>query len=217
MSPLPADALPAGRETGLFLHRLLELAPLPARDEAFEAWADASATQAGLATASGEFGLASAHHAQALRLAFNALMQPLALGRAPTPLARADKLARELAFMTPLQPAAARSDMMVGVLDVLCEVEGRLWVIDYKSDVASGADLRAAGAYVATHYGWQKMIYTLAMLRLARVSDEATFAQRFGGIGFLFLRSGLFVAETPSWREVTQWQARLAQQLEAAW
>lgn len=216
-SSLPPDAMPAGRETGLFLHRLLELAPLPGRDEAFEAWADAAATQAGLAAASAEFGLASAHHAQALRLAFNALMQPLALGRAPTPLARADKLARELAFMTPLQPAAARSDMMVGVLDVLCEVDGRLWVIDYKSDVAAGADLRAAGAYVATNYGWQKMIYTLAMLRLARVSDEATFAQRFGGVGFLFLRSGLFVVETPSWRDVSQWQARLAQQLEAAW
>jgi ATP-dependent exoDNAse (exonuclease V) beta subunit len=97
-------------------------------------------------------------------------------------LARARSVRRELPFAFPLElpPAGgdARSVLVEGSIDALCEEGEGLLVVDYKTDrLARGADLEAV---CAEAYSTQRLVYALAALRggAPRVEVAHVFLER---------------------------------------
>jgi len=66
------------------------------------------------------------------------------------------------------------------------------------------------------NYEIQARLYTLAVLRLAGMSDRAAFEKRFGGVLYCFLRgmrpgdelAGVYFRR-PDWQDVLNWQAEM--------
>jgi exodeoxyribonuclease V beta subunit len=97
------------------------------------------------------------------------------------------------------------------------EHEGLVYFADWKSDLLEAWDPGSLETHVRDHYRLQKQLYSLAMVKQLRLSDESTYSKRFGGMLFCFLRGmrpGLEGSagvhfERPSWDEVRGWEARL--------
>lgn len=103
-----------------------------------------------------------------------------------------------------------------GVIDLLFEHEGRIYVLDWKTDRLDAYDEAAMRAHVEEDYRVQIALYTLAALRvLARSGaheDVAGLHARFGGLLYVFVR-GLAVGATtgvlalrPALEEVLAWE-----------
>jgi exodeoxyribonuclease V beta subunit len=106
-----------------------------------------------------------------------------------------------------------------GFIDLVFEYEGRVYFGDWKSSlltVDQAADLRG---YVDTHFHWQLVVYTVAMVRLLGIRDEAAYARRFGGCLYVFLREMERTREgcaargvdfqRPDWAQVRAWEREL--------
>jgi exodeoxyribonuclease V beta subunit len=95
----------------------------------------------------------------------------------------------------PVLPPRSLHGMLKGFADLVCEHEGKYWVLDYKSNALGAGDAaytRAAmGAAMAAHrYDIQGAIYMLALHRLLRSRLGAGYdpAVQLGGAVFFFLR-----------------------------
>jgi exodeoxyribonuclease V beta subunit len=95
----------------------------------------------------------------------------------------------------PILPPRALHGMLKGFADLVCEHEGKYWVLDYKSNALGAGDAaytRAAmGAGMAAHrYDIQGAIYMLALHRLlkSRLGDDYDPLEQLGGAVFFFLR-----------------------------
>jgi exodeoxyribonuclease V beta subunit len=95
----------------------------------------------------------------------------------------------------PVLPERQLHGMLKGFMDLVFEIDGRYWVLDYKSNALGPGDAaytRAAmAAGMAAHrYDIQGAIYMLALHRLlrARLGEEYDPGQQLGGAVFLFLR-----------------------------
>ncbi|MCX7818760.1 MAG: exodeoxyribonuclease V subunit beta [Kiritimatiellae bacterium] len=98
-----------------------------------------------------------------------------------------------------------------GFVDLVFEADGRWYVLDYKSNLLGHAvddyrPDRLAAEMAAADYELQALIYAVALRRLAlaRGISEETFADRWGGCIYLFLR-GLSPETGPS-RGVVRWR-----------
>lgn len=113
-------------------------------------------------------------------------------------LPRLDRLCRTRllgGIERPTLPERALHGMLKGFADLVFEVDGRYWVLDYKSNAlgpGDGAYTRAAmEAGMAAHrYDIQGTIYMLALHRLlrARLGEAYEPERQLGGALFLFLR-----------------------------
>jgi ATP-dependent exoDNAse (exonuclease V) beta subunit len=84
-------------------------------------------------------------------------------------LARATQVAREERFAFPLGERAAEV-LIVGAMDVFArEPDGRVLVVDYKSDRLEGAGL---AELAGTAYGIQRLVYAVAALRAGATEVE---------------------------------------------
>jgi ATP-dependent helicase/nuclease subunit A len=102
-------------------------------------------------------------------------------------LRRGTIVGREVPVLMPWQPTPSLprapgglSDgcIMEGVIDLLLELDGRTWIVDYKTDRASGQDLEA----YAERYRVQAEIYRQAVQAALKVDSV--------GFQFVFLRYG---------------------------
>jgi len=177
------------------------------------------------------------HLGAAARMVHAALTAPIELpdARSPVSIATASRVRREVDFLFPVAPERAHDTNVIaaaggagdeggrlvlergfirGVLDVLFEHEGRACFADWKSDTLPDFSAAAIAAHVAANYDLQIRIYTVAIVRLLGVEDEADYERRFGGLAYLFLRalgeegapagSGVFVGR-PSYAQVRSW------------
>ncbi|MBV8757566.1 MAG: UvrD-helicase domain-containing protein [Deltaproteobacteria bacterium] len=170
---LPADELPPGSDSGLFLHDLFEHVDLRV--------AEATAEQ--LADFGRQRGIAPAYHAHAARLVRETLVQPL--GDLP-PLVEATALAREVEFAYPI-PGAPGRGLVKGFIDALVVYGDDLWVLDYKSDRL--ANPARAKEHAFEHYGVQARLYSLA-------ADKLRGSRALRGVLFAFVRHGVVVPIT---------------------
>ncbi len=95
----------------------------------------------------------------------------------------------------PALPERTLRGLMMGFADLVCEHEGRYWVLDYKSN-ALGADDAAYGLPALEHallhhrYDVQAALYLLALHRLlrSRLGERYDPQQHLGGALYLFAR-----------------------------
>ncbi|MBX3252011.1 MAG: hypothetical protein KF901_32845, partial [Myxococcales bacterium] len=116
-----------------------------------------------------------------------------------------------------------------GVIDLVFEHAGpdgtsRTYFLDWKSDrVATEEGWEALEEKVRTRYALQARLYTLGVVRLLGVHDEADYEARFGGLLYCFLRAmgrgedarGV-VFERPRFDEVVAWERELRES-DAPW
>lgn len=234
-------ALPGGAATGIFLHEALErvdlhfIASLDGPDEVLTRDPGGSDLRALLQGCAARTGVAAEHVEVAATVLFHALRSPLPTRRgAVLPLVDATRVVREMSFQFPIPEARHPSlsdalsggagregtapfrierGVVRGVVDVVFEHDGAIYFLDWKSDRIEG-DLVALRAHVTAHYDLQIKLYTLGVLRLLDVWDEAAYERSFGGHLYAFLRPMAqgqpgVVFERPTFADVQRWEREL--------
>jgi exodeoxyribonuclease V beta subunit len=207
----PAGGLPGGTATGTALHELLERIPVGRTSRLGpEAWRDALLPLA--MECLKDQGLNPALAGEALHLAWAALTTEIPLPEGPA--MRLDDVEQRLPEVAFQMPFPDHPDGLEGSLDLLFEWEGRIYVLDWKTNSLEGGDYgrEALDRTMAAHYDLQVRIYTLAALAFAGIDHEAAFRERFGGAVYVFLRglpTGGIWTHRPSWTEVQAWRREL--------
>jgi len=204
------DGLPRGRHIGTLLHELLEGVDSSSLRDDFDSWWREPETREPILRRAALADLGPEAAKEAARRVFLGFTTPLPLVGGPAPLASADRLLRELDFLTGLPGGA---DFLGGSMDALFEKDGRAYVLDWKSNGLPDYGAEALEACVAEHYELQVRIYTLAALRFLGIRDEAAYEARFGGVLYVFLRglpeAGVWTSR-PAWADVRTWERELA-------
>lgn len=213
---LRTEGIPGGTATGVALHAMLETADLSGFDPNFRAWWT-DARRDIIERRCEAAGLDRRWAEDAARLVHAGLGTPLRLPNAsPVAFAALDpaRTLRELDFL-----AATTGGRLTGALDALFEHEGRIFLLDWKSNRLPDYAPASIAACVEEDYRLQVKVYTLAALRFLRIEDEAAYEARFGGAIYVFLRGlpeGGQWSERPSWRETRAWATELEAMLERA-
>lgn len=236
--------LPGGRETGIFLHALIENIPateLPGTT--YKDWVirDTVITRAEKLAA--RYGFSPEYLPAALKLVFRALTAPLDLVsrektaslKLPAGLAAAERVRKEMAFAYPIPeadhpllgssrpgkspeqalPYEVGRGYLQGLIDYLFEHEGRVYLLDWKSDRLTDFGPETIEQHVQKNYSLQAGIYSLAVVRLLGLGCEADYEARFGGILYFFMRSlqageGTWFSR-PGWLELLKLERELLQ------
>jgi exodeoxyribonuclease V beta subunit len=236
-----AGALVSSNVVGNFLHDALELLDLArvSTMPSAETFASSESMRALVEPLADRAGIALAQRPHAYRLLFAAVRCPIPIGpfgRVPC-IAALAKVLRETEFLFPIpernhrllgaprdgaeEPFAVGRGFVKGFIDVLFEHEGRVYFGDWKSSVVRDASPAALSSYIASHFHWQIVVYSVAVLRMLDIHDEAAYERRFGGLLYFFLRNmeatppgaetqGTWF-ERPDWTTVKQWERELLQ------
>jgi exodeoxyribonuclease V beta subunit len=120
------------------------------------------------------------------------------------------------------RPFRIERGVLRGVIDLVLappapDGVARTFFLDWKSDRLPSFAAPMLRAHVDQHYALQARIYTLGVLRLLGVRDEAQYEATFGGLLYAFLRgmdpsrgvgAGVVFAR-PRWDEVVSWEREL--------
>lgn len=201
-----------GTQTGLAIHTLCELVDItelraqPQR----EVWLDAPEREATIRRQLRRFGLPESQWRRFGEMVYAAYCTPVITETiALPPLCQASAWVREAEFRIPwddaLQTHVAEffpnvpraSGSVMGYFDVLVELEGKLWLVDWKTDVLPDYSAPSVQAHVCSHYALQAVIYKEALLRMRP-------SLPYGGFLYMFVR-GLEKGEgiavlLPDWR-----------------
>ena len=206
-----AGGLPGGAATGSALHELLERLPQGSLKGATPAgWKTAHLPLA--ETCLLNQGLDPGLAGEALHLARLALSTPVELPEGPTVLL--DDVATRLVEVGFQMPFPGHPDALEGFIDLLFEWQGRIYILDWKSNTLEDGDYdtEALAQHMAAHYDLQVRIYTLVAMALAGIQTEADFLARFGGAVYVYLRglpAGGIWTGRPTWAEVQGWRQDL--------
>lgn len=83
------------------------------------------------------------------------------------------------------------SGLMTGKIDLTCRVDGRFYVVDYKTNTLPAYDADSlARAMADSEYDWQALLYLVALQRWLRskLGGGYDFARHVGGVRYLFCR-----------------------------
>jgi exodeoxyribonuclease V beta subunit len=219
IEPGAAD-LPPGPDSGLLLHDVLEIADLEIARDAPDAsaWYSDPVVAAQIAQKARERGVIERALPHAAAMIHRTLTAPLTMidGSSLPPLIDAAAFAREVEFGYPL-PALPGADagpsrgLVKGYIDALVAWnDDELWVLDYKSDLLTGDDLRAAAQRrVRERYAVQARLYAIA-------ADRMRGARRLAGLLFMFVRHDLVVPVPIADDALATWTGWLAQVVASA-
>jgi exodeoxyribonuclease V beta subunit len=236
-APMDPHELSRGRLSGIFLHAILEEVPLDSltTPSSSAEWAAQPEIAQLLARLAHRHERDPGQIAHAAHLVHTALTTPLRLGDCLVPgLGRARPSLCEIEFLYPIperdhpllgQTVLAQEErhawaiergLVKGFIDYLFEHEGRIYLCDWKGDWLPSWDRDRLRIHCENNYDIQVRLYTLAVVRLAGLSDHAAFERRFGGVLYCFLRgmrpgdeqAGI-IFRRPDWQTVLDWQAEM--------
>ncbi len=120
-------------------------------------------------------------------------------------VASAARHQREVDFLFPLVDRGGVERALVrGAIDLVFEHDGRVYWLDWKSDVCPDYGAETLARHVAEHYTLQAQIYSLALARMLGIDSPADHEARFGGLVYFFLRSGAAHVERPGFDEMAE-------------
>jgi exodeoxyribonuclease V beta subunit len=101
-----------------------------------------------------------------------------------------------------------------GYLDLYFELEGRGFIVDWKSDRLARYDAPTMREHVDRRYALQSEVYALGAARMLGVTSRQDYEARFGGFAFAFIRAagkGDWVDfRRPTWDQVLECEAWIA-------
>jgi exodeoxyribonuclease V beta subunit len=104
-----------------------------------------------------------------------------------------------------------------GFVDYVFEQDGLIYFADWKSDLLPSYDSSTIETHVMRNYALQAQIYLVGIIRLLQIRSEQEYAERFGGLLYVFLRGvgadskgreGIYFRR-PDWVEVCKIEADL--------
>lgn len=204
---LPDAELPGGAQSGIFLHNVLEHVPFEsaAGDISFEDWRALPEIERLFRHAMLRHNRDPQHLDYSQRVVWNCLTTPIALGKKRVPrLAACERIMREVEFLYPI-PTSESMRMELGLLaeresirlergyikgfiDLCFEFQGRVYLVDWKSDILPDYSGATLSRHVYHEYQVQAELYSLALARMLEVTSETQYQRRFGGLLFCFMR-----------------------------
>lgn len=204
--------LPGGATAGIFLHHVLEHVPFGSVLAApeFADWRNRDDVAPLFGDSMLRHGQDGRYRKHSERMVFDAITSPVSLGdRELTSLAHSDNVLREIEFLYPTA-GSSRETFVKGFIDLVFEHAGRVYLLDWKSDVLAEYEAKTLRAHVAEHYRVQATLYTIALAKMLGLGDEKSYEGRFGGVVYTFLRGGSHHFERPSYAELRSAEANLA-------
>jgi exodeoxyribonuclease V beta subunit len=239
--PLGDDQLPGGRNVGLFLHEAIErIEPGKLRAPTNRAeWSARPDVSEVIETAMRRNQVSDRRwFDKGLEIVFNALRSPIAAGGVTIENLASCDISREMEFVYPIPERGQHMladgggadgwrierGVMVGFVDVVFQHAGKTYFADWKSDRLATYDPEVVGRHVQINYSLQAKIYTLGVVRLLGIRNEAEYEKRFGGLLYIFLRGiapdgggtrGIHF-HRPRWDEVVRYERELMSPQRAA-
>ena len=172
--PEQAPLLPAGSETGIVFHALLETIIERRLFSPFEREKVTGLIEKTTLATYGDEVLAI------LQATFTTPLGSFSLQDIPP-----EQLLAEVEFLYPKE-----GDMFKGFIDLIFEWEGKYYVLDWKTNDLGGdySQERLTRAMHDGDYFFQAELYSKAVEKYLALSEERSFDQIFGGVYYLFLR-----------------------------
>jgi exodeoxyribonuclease V beta subunit len=203
-----ADAQLSGRRVGIFLHEALELVPMTSAVEIDDLadWSARPDIDDVFRAAAERQDLDRVAVAWGKEVVWRGLRQPIDFAGLVIPgVARAARHQREVDFLFPLADRGGVERALVrGAIDLVFEHAGRIYWLDWKSDVCRDHAPDTLARHVAAHYTLQAQIYSLALARMLGISSAVEHEARFGGLIYFFLRGAAAHVERPSFAELSE-------------
>jgi len=246
LSETPAEretGLPGGRETGIFLHTLLEnTEATELQSMSLGQWLNFEPARIRFAATARRYGYDPGYLNEAMQLIYSALRTPVRAksleGRdyllLPGGLSSGSRQVTEMSFTYPIpesfhplikgvketinddhMPFEAVRGYLQGLIDLVFEYEGRIYLLDWKSDQLGSYDRASLSAHVEINYNLQAQVYTLAIIRLLTAAGSSDYENRFGGIIYAFIRGMNNTAGSGDTEGV--WFSRPSSDQAAAW
>lgn len=219
--------LPGGTASGRFVHEMLERAPADSLRDApnLEFWAARKDIRTLFEEGIRKYDRDPKYMPHTMELVFTALTAPLQLEdlRLEQGLCAVDRAVPEMEFLFPIPedgeptievppsvPWKAERGFVKGFIDLVFEQDGRLYLLDWKSDLLPSYVPEDLVQHVEHNYMLQAEFYTLALVKLMEIHSETDYEARFGGAVYCFVRGmdstgdgrqGVFFAR-PSWATV---------------
>jgi exodeoxyribonuclease V beta subunit len=213
------DALPGGRESGRFLHGVLERVPHDSLVQSPNAlaWAELARVARIFEEEARKHQVSTRYVPHAAALVYTALTTPIQFNGLQLPaIGSVRPQVREMEFAYPLRtwdaPRQNQSErgFMRGFVDLIFEHQGRCYFVDWKSDTLTAWDAASVSRVVESRYLLQEQVYALAMMRMFGIRSPTEHAERFGGTLFLFVRGmvegGGVHFRSPDWQTLCQWE-----------
>jgi len=210
-------ALPAGRETGIMLHALLEVTPIDeVRDRSFDDWAADERVKQRAAAALRQHGFAEVFLDEVLKMVYDAFKTPLRATSLeetvtldlPGGIASGKRHCPEMFFSYPIPevshpllgggddrpesedraPYQAVRGFLQGLIDLVFEYDGKIYLLDWKSDCLPAFDRSVLDDHVQKNYSLQAQVYSLAIMRQLNIRSKEEYEVKFGGIIYAFIR-----------------------------
>jgi exodeoxyribonuclease V beta subunit len=94
------------------------------------------------------------------------------------------------------------------------EHDGKIYLIDWKSNLLTGYNPESLEKEVMEHYLLQLQIYTLAISYWFKLDGREKYENRFGGVFYIFLRGmpnneGAYFTR-PGWNDLLDYEKRLS-------
>jgi exodeoxyribonuclease V beta subunit len=230
----PEDGqLRGGRNVGLFLHEAIERADLKTLRDATSCaeWSARPEVKNAIETARLRHQVTDSRWIEkGLEIVFNALRSPIAAGGTMIKDLASCETSREMEFVYPIPAASHRllsgaggdgwrieRGVLVGFVDLVFRHADKTFFADWKSDRLTTYDADAVRRHVEINYMLQAKIYTLGVVRLLGIREEAGYQARFGGLLYIFLRGvapdgcgtrGIYF-HRPRWDDVVGYEREL--------
>ncbi len=229
--------LPGGASTGNFLHEILERIDYAQvlGSTSTEEWAQNSGVRQQLTRIAEKHGFSEESLKEASSLVWHTLTRSIRVGESSSlKLAECEKRIHEMKFYFPLPDSRmpftllgtedsqslwdgegwrVKSGFLNGSIDLVFEWEGRVYLLDWKSNLLENYSKQRLAEAVYEHYLMQLQIYALATVRWLKLHDEEAYEKRFGGILYVFLRGmkdvDAFHFERPSWTKLKEYESEL--------